>query len=172
MRLLLIGFLLFSQACGPAPAEAAQTVAATSPAPASGPYLRMKVDGLEVNCTNVFGAYNPKGYPTGTTILAGDMKDDGSQPFNVALYDIPSTGVYTITAGQDPAKWAVQYIDPTATNPFLIRHLAVNNKPGSSFEIRFTKLSADDLEGTFEGFLTSDNGEHIVHITEGKFDTY
>lgn len=164
-------FLLLAVACGNKASEPQVAGEAKTVATSGGPFLTMKVDGKLVECTDVFGAYNPNGYPKGTTIVAGEMKPDKSQPFNIALYDIQQPGTYTITNQNDPVKWAVQYVNPNTTDPFDIRLLAVNNAPGESFTIRFTKLSEMDLEGTFEGTLTSDNGNTVVHITEGKFDT-
>ncbi len=153
------------------PAPAADAPAATATTVSGGPFLTMKVDGKPVVCSNIFGAYNPQGYPKGTTIVAGDIKTDRSQPFNIALYDIQETGTYTITNKSDPVKWAVQCVNPESTDPFDIRLLAVNNPDGEIFTIRFTKLGEFDVEGTFEGTLTSDNGKTVMRITEGKFDT-
>lgn len=164
-------FLLLAVACGNKASEPKVAGEAKTVATSSGPFLTMKVDGKLVECTDVFGAYNPKGYPKGTTIVAGEMKPDKSQPFNIALYDIQKLGSYTITNKNDPAVWAVQYVNPNSTDPFDTRLLAVNNAARESFTIRFTKLSEMDLEGTFEGTLTSDNGNTVVRITEGKFDT-
>jgi len=164
-------FLLLAGACGNKASEPQAGSEAKSVATSGGPFLTMKVDGKLVECTDVFGAYNPKGYPKGTTIVAGEMKPDKSQPFNIALYDIQQPGAYTITNKNDPAVWAVQYVNPNSTDPFDTRLLAVNNKDGESFTIRFTKLGEMDIEGTFEGTLTSDNGKTVVRITEGKFDT-
>lgn len=171
MRSFTFLFLLLAVACGNQASESQAAGESKAVAASGGPFLTMKVDGKLVVCTDVFGAYNPKGYPKGTTIVAGEMKPDKSQPFNIALYDIQQTGAYTITNKNDPAVWAVQYVNPNSTDPFDTRLLAVNNVDGESFTIRFTKLGEMDLEGTFEGTLTSDNGKTVVRITEGKFDT-
>lgn len=172
MRSLSFLLLLLAIACGNKTTDPqAAAGEAKAVAVSGGPFLTMKVDGKEVVCTDIFGAYNPKGYPKGTAIVAGEMRPDKSQPFNIALYDVQNTGSYTINNQSDPIKWAVQYVNPESTDPFNIRLLAVNSKDGESFTIRFTKLSDFDLEGTFEGTLTSDNGQTVVRITEGKFDT-
>jgi|APTNR8051073442_1049403.scaffolds.fasta_scaffold00281_8 hypothetical protein len=171
MRQLPFLILLLATACGNKASEPQTEGEAKAVPTSSGPFLTMKVDGKLVECTDVFGAYNPNGYPKGTTIVAGEMKPDKSQPFNIALYEIQQPGTYTITNKNDPAKWAVQYVNPNSTDPFDTRVLAVNNADGESFTIRFTKLNGFDLEGTFEGTLTSDNGKTVVRITEGKFDT-
>ncbi|MDZ4681542.1 MAG: hypothetical protein SGI94_13965 [Saprospiraceae bacterium] len=171
MRRLPFLILLLATACGNKASEPQVEGAAKAVATSGGPFLSMKVDGKLVECTDVFGAYNPKGYPKGTTIVAGEMKPDKSQPFNIALYDIQQLGSYTITNKNAPAVWAVQYVNPNSTDPFDTRLLAVNNAAGESFTLTFTKLGELDLEGTFEGTLTSDNGNTVVRITEGKFDT-
>ena len=138
---------------------------------AGAPYLTMKINGKQVACHDVFGAYNPKGYSPGTTILAGYVNEDNSQSFNVVLAGVNGTGTITVTNKSDMASNAIQLNDPTATDPFSVRLLATNNKEGESFTIRFTKLGELDVEGSFEGAVTSDNGQNVIRISEGKFDT-
>lgn len=172
MKFLIFIFPVLMLSCGSQPDTAADAVGTAVKTSSGGaPYLTMKINGKQVSCHDVFGAYNPKGYPPGTTILAGSVNEDKSESFNIVLSGVDGEGTITVTNKSDVVKNAVQYIDPTATDPFSTRLLATNNKDGESFTIQFTKLGQLDVEGTFEGTVTSDNGGNVVHITDGKFDT-
>ncbi len=162
---------LMITACDKAPAPAGTSSDSARASTNSGPLLTMNIDGTPAVLGEVFGAYNPKGYPEGTIILSGTIgKGRDQSGFNVWLAGVNAPGELVITNKSDKAN-KVQFVPATATNPFEARHLAANNKDGQSFTLRFTKLAADDLEGSFEGTLTSDNGEKVLKITEGRFDT-
>jgi hypothetical protein len=136
----------------------------------SAPFLKATIAGTPTSFGEVFGAYNPKGYDAGTVLLSGTLGEGRNQSaFNVWIRGVSGPGEVLVNSSS-PATQAIQWVPSNPDNPFGARHLATNNRDGKSFKITFTKVTADDLEGTFEGFLTSDDGRP-VEFAQGAFDT-
>lgn len=137
------------------------------------PKLTMKLNGKEWTAlpSTVFGATGIAGLPATSVTISGDSDEKKTHGLTILLNTFKGPGEYTCEAKTEQAQFMVQYHDGLATNPFQARHIVTNNKSGEKFVMNITKASGTDIEGTFSGTVTTDDGTKVLKITDGVFDT-
>lgn len=137
------------------------------------PKLTMKVDGKDWTAlpSTVFGATGIAGLPATSVTISGDSDEKKTHGLTILLNTFKGPGEYTCEPKTEQTKFMVQYHDGLATNPFQARHIVTNNKGGEKFVLNITKASGTDIEGTFSGTVTTDDGTKVLKITDGVFDT-
>lgn len=137
------------------------------------PKLTMKVNGKEWTAlpSTVFGATGIAGLPATSVTISGDSDEKKTRGLTILLNTFKGPGEYTCDPKTEQTQFIVQYHDGLATNPFQARHIVTNNKDGENFVLKITRAGGTDIEGTFSGTVTTDDGIKVLTITDGVFDT-
>lgn len=141
------------------------TASAVTASPASGPVLRLRVDGREWRADReLFGAVHPPGLDR-AVLMAGSLgpKDANEQSFNLHLSGVDGPGIYTVRGDQSPRN--VVQLANTSEQRFMI-----GGTMGYDIQVEVLRLQSDPvlIEARFHGHMTANDGA-VLRIEAGEF---